>query len=91
MAIDVRVIGCAATAMLDMTNAMKRHDADHPIQCVVKINLSHSADAIFRKSELTLVAVVRSSHDMEFQPTHMIACSKRPVILSTKGTYGGQN
>lgn len=60
---------------------MKRHDPNHLIKCVVAINLSHSSDAILRKTELTLVAVVGSPHHLEFQQTHMIACSKYSVIL----------
>lgn len=60
---------------------MKRPDARPPIKCVVMINVSHSADATLRKSEVSRVGVVASSHHMEFSPTHMIACSKCSVIL----------
>jgi len=60
---------------------MKRPDPNHPIQCVVMIIVSYSADAILRKSEVSRVGVVGSSHHMEFSPTRMIACSKCSVIL----------
>lgn len=60
---------------------MKRPDLNHPIKCVVMINVSHSADAILRKSEVSRVGVVGSSHHTEFSPTHMIHCSKCSVIL----------
>lgn len=44
-------------------NAMNRPDPHYPIKCTVRINVSHSADATLRKSEVRLVGVVGSSHD----------------------------
>ena len=54
---------------------MKKREPTHPIKCIVTVNLSHSADKIFRKSELTRVGMVGLSEEHpEYQPTHMIAC-----------------
>ena len=60
---------------------MKRADQKDPIKCVVAINVSHSTDAILRKSELSRVAIVGSSHHPDFPPTHMIACSIFSAVL----------
>jgi len=60
---------------------MSRLDPSRPIRCVVTINLSHSADATLRKSEISRVGMIGSSHYVDFQLPQTIVCSVCSVIL----------
>ena len=54
---------------------MKKREPKHPTRCLVRVNVSHAADKILRRSELTRVGTVcsRELHE-EHAPTHLIGC-----------------
>lgn len=56
-----------------------------PTKCVVTINLSHSADAVLRKSEVTRVGVAGRLGHLECKPTQVVCCI-RPVLLQRRKT-----
>jgi len=55
----------------------------HSIKCVVTINLSHSADGILRKCEVTQVGLAGKLEHLEFRST-LVVCSFRPLILQRR-------
>lgn len=64
-------------------DAMKKLDPNYSIKCVVMTNLSHYADAILRKCEVTRVGLAGKLEHLECRPTQVV-CSIRPVVLQRR-------
>ena len=62
---------------------MKMSGQHRPIKWFLTINLSHSADARLRKSEVTCVGFVGPSQQLYPAPTHMVTCSVMRLVGST--------
>ena len=60
---------------------MSRLDPNRPPKCVVAINLSHSTDAILRKSETSRVGLVGAPEHLQMQPTLTVVQLIHPLIF----------